>query len=68
MYIGKKNNCHNYTISNYINNERISLLKPRTGRIENLKFVAQVNKASSKGNISLGMLKSTFKSRDAFMW
>ena len=27
MHIGKKNNCHNYTMSNYNNNKRISLLK-----------------------------------------
>ncbi len=35
---------------------------------KNLKFEAQVNKAASKANISLGMLKNTFKSRDAFIW
>ena len=33
----------------------------------NLKFEAQVNKAASKDNISLWMLKCTFNSRDAFM-
>ena len=27
MYIGKKNKCHNHTISNYIYKERISLVK-----------------------------------------
>ena len=31
------------------------------------KFEARVNKAASKANISLGMLKITLKSRDAFM-
>ena len=70
MHIGKKNNSHNYTLSNYNNNERISLVKTDIGILisKDLKFEAQVNKAASKANMSLGMLKSTFKSRDAIMW
>ena len=74
MHIGKKNNSHNYTLSNYNNNERISLVKTDLESdlgiliSKDLKFEAQVNKAASKANMSLGMLKSTFKSRVAIMW
>ena len=71
MHIGKKKNCHNYTMSSHKNNEETSLVKPdfesdlRKLVSKNLKFQAQVNTAASKANISLGIFKGTLKSRDA---
>ena len=74
MHFGKKNPRSNYTMQAYDSNNLIQIEKTETERdlgiqiSSNLKYAEQVNKAASKANSVLGMLKRTFATRDTQIW
>ena len=73
MHFGKKNRKNKYTMLD-INSSRITLSSSTSERdlgvilSTNLKSTTQTNRAASKANSMLGLLKRTFNCRDPNLW
>ena len=74
MHVGKRNRRKKYTMIDYDSKSRIDLNSPDCERdlgvliSSDFKPTNQVNKAASKANSMIGLLKRTFVNRDAQTW
>ena len=74
MHFGKNNKQHNYYMTDPITKTQTTLSKSTAERdlgiiiTTNLKSTIQANKAASKANSILGLMKRTFVSRNVPLW
>lgn len=74
IHVGKNNLQHNYHLTDFHSNTQIILDKTTSERdlgiivTSNLKSSSQANKAASKANSMIGLMKRTFISRDLHIW
>ena len=74
MHFGKNNKQHNYYMTDPITKTQTTLSKSTAERdlgiiiTTNLKSTIQANKADSKANSILGLMKRTFVSRNVPLW